>query len=78
MGSYYQKKIIMYECITKAKLDDICANYFAKQKRHRAKKQGIFVVVTRTEINDSGAKMEERNQCTPHLQNGFGYLLIQS
>jgi len=77
MGNYYQKKIIMYECIAKAKLDDICADYFAKQKRHGAK-QGISTVVTRRELKDSGAKVEENNQCTPRLQKGFGYLLIQS
>jgi hypothetical protein len=77
MGNYYQKKIIMYKCIAKAKLDDICANYFAKQKRHRAK-QGISAVVTRKEIRDNGAKVEDNNQCTPCFQKGFGYLLIQS
>jgi len=44
------------ECIAKAKLDDICADYFVKQKRRQAKKQVISGVVIRREIRDSGAK----------------------
>ncbi len=61
----------MYECTAKVKLDNICADYFAKQKRHGAK-QGISTVVTSRELRDSGAKVEENNHCTLHLQKGFG------
>jgi hypothetical protein len=37
-------------------LDDLYANYFAKQKRHQVEEQGISTVVTRRQGRDNGAK----------------------
>jgi hypothetical protein len=34
------------ECVAKVKLDNLCANYFVKQKRHQVEEQGISTVVT--------------------------------
>jgi hypothetical protein len=44
------------ERVAKAKLDDLWADYFAKQKKDRRKEQGIFVVVKRREGRESGAR----------------------
>ncbi len=43
------------ECVVEAKLDDLRADYFAKQKKDRVEDQGIFVVVKRREGKESGA-----------------------
>jgi hypothetical protein len=37
-------------------LDDLWADYFAKQKKDRRKEQGIYVVVKRKEGRESGAR----------------------
>jgi hypothetical protein len=47
-------------------LDNLCADYFAKQKRHQVEEQGISIVVIRRKRRDSGAKNgREKPMYTP-------------
>jgi hypothetical protein len=56
------------EHVVKAKLDDFQVNYFIKQKKNRAKEEGISTIMKGREGKESGARSGRNNQCTPHLQ----------
>jgi hypothetical protein len=44
------------ECVSKAKLDDLWADYFTKQKKDRVEEQGISKVVRRRKGRESSAR----------------------
>ncbi len=57
------------ECVAKAKLDDLQANYFAKQRKHWAEEQEISTLVKGKEGKDNGARSGRKQQVyTPFLE----------
>jgi hypothetical protein len=44
------------KCVAKAKLDDLWADYFAKQRKNQMEKQGISATMKGREGKDNGVK----------------------